>query len=127
MPAATEAVPALPATDAVDIAEAAARRRPAFDSADQAFAARGLAAHLEQLARFHQSRPSSNFERVDDPQRGRRHRGLDLAEAVEHALHAEVRRAARPDRSQARRGERNAGTSGRRGDVRDERCHGWLD
>ena len=34
---------------------------------------------------------------------GEQHLGLDLAEAVEHALHAEIGRARRPDRAEARR------------------------
>ena len=37
------------------------------------------------------------------------HLGLDLAEAVEHALHAEVGRAARPHGAEARRGEHRGG------------------
>ena len=37
---------------------------------------------------------------------GDQHARLDLAEAIEHALHAEVRRARRPDRADRRRAER---------------------
>ena len=42
---------------------------------------------------------------VPVPVDGEEHARLDLAEAIEHALHAEIRRARRPHRAQARRAE----------------------
>ena len=49
---------------------------------------------------------------------GEEHARLDLPEAVEHALHAEIRRARRPHGAQARRPEHRADRLGHVGDVR---------
>jgi hypothetical protein len=49
--------------------------------------------------------------------RAEEHLRLDLAEAIQHALHAEIRRAARPDRAQARGREQRRGAFGHVGQV----------
>ncbi len=48
---------------------------------------------------------------------GDEHARLDLAEAIEHALHAEVRRAGRPDRAKARRAQHRLHRLGHVGNV----------
>ena len=76
--------------------------------------------HLAQVGRHHHALDGRQAlddrgELVEDRLRlavvpvaidGKEHLGLDLPEAVEHALHAEIRRRGRPDSTQARGGER---------------------
>src|SRR6185436_20296183 len=52
--------------------------------------------------------------------RGKENARLDLAKAVEHALHAEIGRARRPDRADAGRGEHRDDGAGKIGHVRGD-------
>src|SRR5207302_6126641 len=59
--------------------------------------------------------PAERLARVRVSLYGEEHLGLDLGEAVEHGVHAEVGRAARPDGAHTRCGQKG---DGRFGDVR---------